>query len=1148
MKHIIENELQTPIDCDRNCVSHTEKPDTGENPCFKSEEQLFNDYNKAYEAQDRESAIKILKTIIERFPKNESALLTYIDNFTGVVMLDSSGLHKLRSLLAEGLAKFPESREMQKRVNTVSMMAFESVGCDKLAPYKDKHKDERCVIIGNGPSLNKMDMSFLKDEICFGFNRIFLGFEKWNFTPTYYVSVNKLVIEQSTEDILNIPCPKFINSECYQQIPLRDDVIHIMSRISYDSDFSRDPRKGLFLGSTVTYVALQIAYFMGFQEIILIGVDHKFNASGTPHQTVISNGDDSDHFDSGYFGKGFKWQLPDLDHSAKMYSKADEIYKADGRKIIDATLNGHCPVFNKMDYKNIFYNKKSTENAPKQIDHSGSDIESFKNKYQGHRAFILGNGPSLVETPLNLLKNEFTFAMNRISLIYEKVEWRPSFFSCTTTNVENPDWRRDVEKTLSLGIPSFIWDKLKQHVSSTPNIHYINCTHGSEIASKALEDWWSYDVAESVCKFGSSILVALQIAVYMGFGPIYLIGCDLGFRDEKDENGRVIPNASGGNDPNHFDPGYGTPGISYSKAFDVNKLNTNMLAAHTLALNAARKAGVQIYNATLGGELEIYPRVNLFDILENSTDKLVTPCTTENLALSLNEDKINFIDVGSAGDLPFPWDKNRDKIQHILKFEPRDNAEEKPNVITIDTALWGTSGERNFYIYKGLKGTGSSLFHQNYEWVDQNFDKIKNQGNMWLAETWHDRSQLVRTETVFCNTLDNILDKQTFPYHFLKIDAQGAEYHILKGAEKFLSTSCIGLYLELFTMPLYKNIKLLPEVEEYLKEFGFELVKKFPPHGSFNSQHDCLFLKNGVDNSRRWLIEEIYSMKNNQTNSKPRIYPIPTFNQKPLPATENIKDKIEKSSFKTDVKNEYNKTIVDCDSSGYGIIELLDPLDIDPIAYGSGLLEKIRQFSLLPNKRMGWNYCLDYTWIAMRCKELIKPGLRILDIGCGPGAIHGYLENEHNVDIIGIDLHRWGDDYVDIVGDFTDENLRKKHGLNANTLDLIISSSAFEHNTPDAHKHLVDVCLKSLKPGGHLITTFAVAEVRGYEKTAEQWNLAQGELEAIYGLKFNSFNYNEVWNRWRCHREIPNNYQTRYGKWSSDDPLFIAAGADIIKN
>lgn len=228
------------------------------------------------------------------------------------------------------------------------------------------------------------------------------------------------------------------------------------------------------------------------------------------------------------------------------------------------------------------------------------------------------------------------------------------------------------------------------------------------------------------------------------------------------------------------------------------------------------------------------------------------------------------------------------------------------------------------------------------------------------------------------------------------------------------------------------------------------------------------------------------------------------------------------------------------------MLELLDPIYIDPFAYDEGNLNRIRRFSLLPNKRIGWNYCMDYSWVAMKCQNIeMQPEMRIIDIGCGPGAIHGYLEDTYGIKITGIDLHRWEKDYVDIVGDFTDEELQDKYGFESGSVDVIISTSSFEHNLPRDHKRLVETCVKFLRPGGHLITTFAVAPATF--ETPGQWNLSKEHTEEVYGEKFYSFDYRECWQRWREHREIPADYKKRYVTWSSDDPQFLSAGAHIVK-
>ena len=229
-----------------------------------------------------------------------------------------------------------------------------------------------------------------------------------------------------------------------------------------------------------------------------------------------------------------------------------------------------------------------------------------------------------------------------------------------------------------------------------------------------------------------------------------------------------------------------------------------------------------------------------------------------------NQGVIGFIDVGSIGGLPEPWSSNANRVKFLLNFEPNESPSSGQNFTTYNTAVWDSEGTFPFYIYKGFNATGSSLFKQNYEYVRSNFEDLRKRGPQDLAETWFSRSQLIKTIQLKCRTIDRILEDE-FPstqFHFMKIDAQGAEYNILKGSQKLLSNSCVGLHLELFVLPIYEGIALLDEVEKYLRQFGFRLVKKFPAHGTFNSQHDCLFLKDEGDPTLLATIRGIYKIAN----------------------------------------------------------------------------------------------------------------------------------------------------------------------------------------------------------------------------------------------------------------------------------------------
>src|SRR5262249_54292447 len=107
-------------------------------------------------------------------------------------------------------------------------------------------------------------------------------------------------------------------------------------------------------GGTVTFVSLQLAYFMGFREVIVIGLDHSFAEKGIPNSTEVRQSEkDQSHCHPDYFPKGTKWQLPDLYRSEFAYALAREAFERDGRNIIDATIGGRCEVFRKESFASL---------------------------------------------------------------------------------------------------------------------------------------------------------------------------------------------------------------------------------------------------------------------------------------------------------------------------------------------------------------------------------------------------------------------------------------------------------------------------------------------------------------------------------------------------------------------------------------------------------------------------------------------------------------------------------------------------------------------------------------------------------------------------------------------------------------------------
>jgi hypothetical protein len=245
-------------------------------------------------------------------------------------------------------------------------------------------------------------------------------------------------------------------------------------------------------------------------------------------------------------------------------------------------------------------------------------LEKWKNKYKGERAFLIGNGSSLSQIPLYLLNNEYTFALNKIAAIYPTTTWRPSFY-INVTWMTTDDGHAMAAVEAMKQAPSFIGYRVLERVLEVKDeeaklpddVYPIRCSKRYRETTPNLAIW-SHDIANRVSKYGSSMMAVFQIAVYMGFNPLILVGCDLGWKPFDYENDI---------DPNHFCEDYWSKPILHGEKELiatpelVHKFNADALSCHVLAKEICDRLGVEIYNATVGGELEIHPRVDFMEII-----------------------------------------------------------------------------------------------------------------------------------------------------------------------------------------------------------------------------------------------------------------------------------------------------------------------------------------------------------------------------------------------------------------------------------------------------------------------------------------------------------------------------------------------------
>ncbi|WP_300390896.1 FkbM family methyltransferase [Henriciella sp.] len=235
-----------------------------------------------------------------------------------------------------------------------------------LKDLRNGRKRKRCFIIGNGPSLKKTDLSPLKNEDTFVTNGFFLKMPELDWTPTYYVVEDHLVAEDRKKEINNLhgPTKLFPAYLRYCLNPDKDTIFfNHRPRVSFPDgfDFSFDADDHTFAGGTVTFTCMELAAFLGYEEIYLIGVDASYaipkdaTASGPGRVKELDmKSDDPNHFHPDYFGKGKRWHEPNVDVMLKAYEEARARCDERGQIIVNATIGGKLEVFPRTDYESLF--------------------------------------------------------------------------------------------------------------------------------------------------------------------------------------------------------------------------------------------------------------------------------------------------------------------------------------------------------------------------------------------------------------------------------------------------------------------------------------------------------------------------------------------------------------------------------------------------------------------------------------------------------------------------------------------------------------------------------------------------------------------------------------------------------------------------
>ena len=228
----------------------------------------------------------------------------------------------------------------------------------KLRKFYNIHLGETCFIIGNGPSLTSEDLSKIQESgiDSFAFNRIYLMFNKTEWRPTYYVSQDEKTLKNCTEQVNGMDLPyKFIPlfHKFYHGIQI-DAALHF--KLLSDKNkmlFSEDISEYIGDSTTVAYTAAQIAVYMGYKRIYLLGVDHNFSKYQNDKGELIQDASVKDYFTADYNRDKNELYIPNLDASTRAFMAMKEYCDKHGIEVYNATRGGKLEVFPRADFDKV---------------------------------------------------------------------------------------------------------------------------------------------------------------------------------------------------------------------------------------------------------------------------------------------------------------------------------------------------------------------------------------------------------------------------------------------------------------------------------------------------------------------------------------------------------------------------------------------------------------------------------------------------------------------------------------------------------------------------------------------------------------------------------------------------------------------------
>ncbi len=238
-----------------------------------------------------------------------------------------------------------------------------------LESARDRHLGQRCFLLGSGPSLASLDPAQLDGEVVMSLNG---ASQLEGLRSDYFMTVAHEWWQQNIQwlDSQKVGTRRFLPPYvgcCDDGIPtsrmrVASPAEATIRGLDVPQAFCSDAARLVYLGGTVVFPALQVLFYLGFAEVVLLGIDHSYaHADEEAVQNSVPSSS-LEHFKPDYYTDPLRIHC-DIPAMERAYRMALGAWEVGGRRLLNATPNTRLDIIPQVDLATVLGQRSGRESS-----------------------------------------------------------------------------------------------------------------------------------------------------------------------------------------------------------------------------------------------------------------------------------------------------------------------------------------------------------------------------------------------------------------------------------------------------------------------------------------------------------------------------------------------------------------------------------------------------------------------------------------------------------------------------------------------------------------------------------------------------------------------------------------------------------------